>query len=91
MVTPAQWIIPFIIVNGLTWMPMQPSTDEDPYKLPHVIVTSDDIWYPTVLDHLIDIKNDTYHPAMDPIINEEEFTSFDECTSTTGTYLHHDS
>ena len=51
MVTPDQWIIPFNIINGSTDMPMHPSTDE-----PHVIVTSDDIWDPTILDHSIDRK-----------------------------------
>ena len=28
---------------------------------------------------------------MDSTIDEEEFTSFDQCTSMTGTYLDHDS
>ena len=35
---------------------MQASMDEDLDKLPHVIITSDHIWDPTVLDHLIDIE-----------------------------------
>ena len=84
MVTPNWWIIPLNIINGLTRMPMQASMDEDLDKLPHVIC-SDDIWDPTILDHSIDIKNDIYHPGMDPRIDEEDFTSFDECTSMTRT------
>ena len=67
-----------------------PSMNEDLAQLPHATVTSDDIWDPTVLDHFIDIENDIYHPAMDSNINDEDFTSFDECTSVTGSYLHHD-
>ena len=43
------------------------------------------------LDYSIDIENDTHHPTMDPMIDEEEFASFDECTSMTRIYLHHDS
>ena len=70
---------------------MQHSTDEDLNKLPHILITSDEIWDPTVLDHLIDIENDIYHPVMDPTVDEENFVSFDECTSMTRTYLHHDS
>ena len=70
---------------------MQPSTDEDLDKLPHVIITSDDIWDPTVLDHSINIENYTCHPTMDSMIDEGEFVSLDECTYTTRTYLHHDS
>ena len=70
---------------------MQPSMDDNLDKLPHVILLMiTDIWDPTVLDHSIDIKNDTYHPNMDSNIDEEDNTSFDECTSMTGTYLHHD-
>ena len=42
MVAPHWWIISFKIVNGLTKMPMQPSTNEDHNKLPHVIITSND-------------------------------------------------
>ena len=45
-------------------MPMQPSTDDNLDKLPHVITTSD-TWDPTVLDHSFDLENDIYHPAMD--------------------------
>ena len=62
MVTLNQWIIPFNIVNQLTRMPMHPFMDEDLDKLPHAIVTGDDIWGPTILDHLIDIEHDTYPP-----------------------------
>ena len=84
MITPDQWIMPFNIMNGSTRVPMQPSTDEDLDKLPYMIATRDDIWDPTVLDCLIDV-------AMDSNIDEEDLTSFDECTSMTGSYLHHDS
>ena len=89
MVTPDWWIIPFNIINGLTRMAMHPSVDEDLDHLPHVIITSDDIWDPTVLDHSINIENDTYHPTMDSIIDEEAFIFFNECTSVTRSYLHH--
>ena len=58
MVTPNQWIIPFNIVNGLTRMTMQPCTNEELDQLPHAIITSNDIWEPTVLDHYIDVDND---------------------------------
>ena len=59
---------------------MCPPTDDDLKTLLHVIITSDDIWDPTVLDHSIFPSNDTYHDAMDPHID----------TSMTGNYLHHD-
>ena len=50
MVTPNQWIIPFNSINGLTIMPMHPSTDDNLDQHPHVIITSDDIWDPAVLN-----------------------------------------
>ena len=50
---------------------MHPSMDEDLDKLQHVIVTSDTIWDPMDLDHLIGIEDNIYHPAMDPMIDED--------------------
>ena len=73
------------INKRLTRMPIHPSTDEDLKHLPHVIITSDEIWDPIVL---IDIENNIYPPTMDSNIDKEELTSFDECTSVTGSYLH---
>ena len=70
MVTPNQWIIPVNIINGLTRTPTQPSMDEYLDKPPHVFVTSNDIWDPTILDCSIDIENDTYHPAKDPMMKK---------------------
>ena len=46
--------------------------------------------HPIVLGHLIDIENDIYHPTKDSNIDDEDFTSLDEHTSMTGSYLHHD-
>ena len=68
MVTPDQWIIPFNIINRLTRLPMQPSMDEDLDKLPHVMITSDNICNPTVLDHSIDIEDDLYHTLWSLIL-----------------------
>ena len=63
---------------------MYPSTDEDLDNLSHVIITSDGIWDPTVLDHSTDF-------AMDSMIDAEDFTFFSNHTSMTGMYLHHKS
>ena len=60
---------------------MCPPMDDNLETLPHVIITVDNIWNPTVLDHSIDPSNDTYDHTMDPHIEEEEFTSLDDCTS----------
>ena len=68
------------IINGLTRIPMHPPTDDDLENLPHVIITSNDIWDPTVLDHSIDPSNNTYDHAMDPHFDQEDFASLDDCT-----------
>ena len=51
---------------------MKPSTNEDLDQLPHVIITSNDIWDPAILDCSIDVKNDVYHSTMNPTINEDK-------------------
>ena len=68
---------------------MQPSTDDDLDTPPLDIITCHDLQDPTVLDHSIDLENDIYHPTMDSNIDEEDFTSFDECMSVSRSYLHH--
>ena len=78
MVTPDWWITLFNIINGLTRMPMCPPPDDNLEHLSHVIITSDDIWDPTILNHSIGPSTDTYHHAIDPHIDEEEFTSLDD-------------
>ena len=69
---------------------MQHSMDDDLDQLLHVFVTCDDIWDPTVLDHSIDIENDIYHPSIDSSVDDEDFMSVDDCTSTTGSNLNND-
>jgi hypothetical protein len=44
-------------VNGLPYIHIRPYTDEEWTWLPHVILTSDVDWDPTVLDH--DLTSDT--------------------------------
>ena len=71
------------------------TTSQQPTEIVILITVSQisylHIWDPTVLDHLIDIDHDTYHPTIVAKIDEEDFTSFGECTSATRTDPHHDS
>ena len=49
IITPEGYIIPLDIVDGLPYMKMTKTTQED-RKLPHIILTSDMEWDPRCLD-----------------------------------------
>ena len=45
--------IPIDIISGLPYISLRPYTDKEWKTLPHVILTSDIIWDPTILDNII--------------------------------------
>lgn len=51
MVTPEGYIIPFSIRGGLAHMDMRPPTDKEMATYPHVLLTADMSWDPTILDN----------------------------------------
>ena len=62
------YVIPLIMSNGLARMPLRPYTDKEWDSLPHVFMTSDFDWDPTVLDH-------------DPTENEQWFDAVSDVES----------
>ena len=53
--TPDGFEIPLDIQNGLAYIKMRPPTDRElASDIPHVMLTSDKDWNPSVLDHSID-------------------------------------
>ncbi|CAJ1970450.1 unnamed protein product [Cylindrotheca closterium] len=48
--TPDGWVIPMEIVNGLPHVRMRPPTKCELETLPHIVLTSDKDWDPSVLD-----------------------------------------
>ena len=46
-----QYVVPFSVERGLVRMTLRPYTDHEWDTLPHLIITSDREWDPTVLDH----------------------------------------
>ena len=52
------YIIPLDIINGLPYMKMQPNTTEEYENLPHIFLTGDEPWDPSVLDNVISDKDD---------------------------------
>jgi hypothetical protein len=65
------YIIPLIIKDGLARLDIRPHTDHEFDTLPHVLLTSELEWDPTVLD---DDNIDLQHPEIDFLTNK----SFDE-------------
>ena len=52
--TPDDHDFPINIKSGLPYMNIRPYTNDKWKILPHVILKSDDEWYPTIYDYVID-------------------------------------
>jgi hypothetical protein len=65
------YIIPLIIKDGLARLDIRPNTNHELNSLPHVLLTSELEWDPTVLD---DDNIERQHPDIDFLTNK----SFDE-------------
>jgi len=76
------YIIPLSICNGLAYMDMHVPSLKEYAELPHVVLTSDIEWDPTVLDNELDVDIQ-WHDAQD----EDAF--HDPNFNDTGQYLHH--
>jgi hypothetical protein len=50
------YVIPLQIRGGLAYMDMHPPSDEELNDLPHVVLTSDADWDPTIVDNEMEIK-----------------------------------
>jgi hypothetical protein len=49
--TPDGYIIPLVIQQGLARLPIRPYTDQEFDSLPHVVMTSNTAWDPSIMDH----------------------------------------
>jgi hypothetical protein len=54
------YIIPLSIVEGLPYMQLRAPTEDKFKNLPHVILTSDADWDPTILDNEVDIEDNNW-------------------------------
>ena len=71
---PDGYLIPLDIIQGLPYMKLRPPTDHELKNLPHVILTSDNDWDPSILDNKIDESNDTWFDASDD--NFDSYTQY---------------
>jgi len=69
--------IPLDIVNGLPYMDLSPYTDEEWKELPHMVMTSDEKWDPTIFDSHQEISGERittfadWHKWEKELIDEE--------------------
>ena len=77
--------MPMSVRDGLTYLDMRKPTDKEFAELPHVVLTSDIDWDPTVLDYEHDLENDNvwYDTLQDPNPDAYEEPRFGE----TGDYI----
>ena len=56
--TPDGFVLPLAIKNGLPYMHIRAPTDKELWhsNIPHVVLTADTDWDPTVLDHTLDME-----------------------------------
>jgi hypothetical protein len=59
------YVIPLDVKSGLPYVKMRPYTDEEWDSLPHVILTGDGDWNPSVLDHSLTDDEHWYDAVSD--------------------------
>ena len=79
------YVIPINVKAGLPYIKTHPYTDKEWDTLPHVVLTSDKDWDPSVLDHTLDDNEDWYNAVsdlqIDPATNLfDEFGNYHNCT-----------
>jgi hypothetical protein len=83
IITHEGYVIPNNIRSGLLYVSMQPYTDNEWEELPRVILTLQDVWSPSVLDHDLD-DNEECFDAISNLPNKITESLFDEY----GNYQH---
>ena len=63
--TPDGYTMPLAIHNGLPYLTLRPFTDQEWDELPHVLVSQESLWDPTVLDHTFDSDEQWFDAATD--------------------------
>eukprot|EP00934_Nitzschia_sp_Nitz4_P009388 Nitzschia sp. Nitz4//scaffold547_size3361//334//3245//NITZ4_009269-RA/size3361-snap-gene-0.1-mRNA-1//-1//CDS//3329554282//9378//frame0 len=67
LITSENYVLPLDIVHGLAYLPIRPYTDHEWNTLPHVVMTSDVEWDPSIHDQTISDDQRWYDKISDPI------------------------
>ena len=72
------YVIPLVIKDGLTRLDIRPHTDEEFDTLPHVFLTSELEWDPTVMDHEFTDESewDNVNPAQPGTLYDSLYDAF---------------
>ena len=70
------YTIPLSLKSGLVRMSIRPFTDEEWDSLPHVFLTDEHTWDPTVLDYEHDLEADTWYDANESTVGESALDLF---------------
>jgi hypothetical protein len=81
--TPEGYVIPINIRSGLPYVTMRPYTDDKWENFPHVMLTLQADWIPSVLDHTLD-DDDDWLDAISELPEDPTESLFDEF----GNYRH---
>ena len=71
------YVIPLNIRSGLPYMTIRPYTDTEWDSLPHVILTADTDWDPSVIDHEME-DGEEWFDAMQDLPDIEPDPNFDD-------------
>ena len=77
IVTNDGYVIPINICDGLPYIDLEPYTDIERETLPHVFMTSDLDWDPSVLDHKL-TDDEQWHDALTGLEANPHLNLFDE-------------
>jgi hypothetical protein len=80
------YIFPLSVRGGVPYIPMRTFTDKEFATLPHVIMTSDEEWDPTILDSEAEADTEEWFDAVTVEIPEEAV--FDRRFDDVGDYRH---
>ena len=75
------YVMPLNFINGLAYMPMRPFTDHEWNTLPHVTLTSDTDWDPSV-SNCITTEDDTFFDCISDNDGTYDFSAFDHVGAT---------
>ena len=80
-------IIPISVRNGLSFVDQRPYTEREFKMYPHVLITFEAPWDPTVLDHEIDVDDDEFYDQLIDHSTPRPDTMHKECDHlTNGTH-----
>jgi hypothetical protein len=75
--------IPLLFKNGLAYLPCRNPTEEEIGLLPHVVMTSDVDWDPSLYDNVIEDMDAFHDPTLDFIDHDNPFNEYGEYRNCT--------